>query len=355
MGKLNEKLNYQVYMWIAICTTAVVSVLMIVMTLIGSIKSLSIEVGVSTFESVILGFASIYLMYLQCETIHNLNMSCGLKENGETINKSKNFVVVGLLSLVTVGIYSLYWIYRQEARMIEAGKKYRINNTFESEEKKAFPCIIAGLICNLIGFFLMLAYVNSLKEHLVSYFFTGDLGWETITLLVMARIVMMGGVVLTSAGYLVFYHDVNILSAAFNRETKNGTLIVCEIHKGKDINGGGNGHVVPPTPKPMDGKVRMLSGQYAGSEIRLKPDERIVIGREPKQCDLICASEQVSRVHLSITYRIVGGKGEYFVKDMSTNGTISSKTGKLPKEQEVKQPVGAVLTLGKSSESIQLL
>lgn len=70
-----------------------------------------------------------------------------------------------------------------------------------------------------------------------------------------------------------------------------------------------------------------------------------MIGREPSKCDLICSSEKVSRVHLSIAYRAVGGKGEYFVKDMSTNGTISSKTGKLPKEQEVKQPVGAVLTL----------
>lgn len=342
MGKLNEKLNYQIYMWIAICTTSAVSVLMIVLTLIGSLKSLAAEIGVSTFESVVLGIAAIYLLYLQCEAIHNLNMSCGLKENGSSINRSKNFVIVELLTMVTFGIYGLYWVYRQESRMMEVGKKYKINSYFNSEKKKAFPFIIAGLICNLIGAILMIAYINSLKDNLLSYFFTGDLGWETVALLIMGRVVMMGGVVLTSAGYLVFYHDINTLSAEFNRETDNGTLIVCDKHKETSIN-------------PPDGKVRMLSGQYAGSEIRLKPGERIVIGREPSKCDLVCASEKVSRVHLSISYRVIGNKGEYFVKDMSTNGTISSKTGKLPKEEEIKQPVGAVLTLGKSSEAIQLL
>lgn len=344
MGKLNEKLNYLIYAGLAIGTMAFMFIMSIILGLAGSVGVLTV---IGWICSIVLAAASIYLRYIKCEAIHNLNMACGLKENGETINKSKNFVMVDLLTGVTAGIYGLYWVYRQEARMIEAGKKYRISSQFESEAKKAFPCIIAGLVCKGIGIVLLIAYFAAVTSDAFMVAFRGETGGQ-IALRIFALLFILAGVVLNAAGYYLFYHDVNILSAAFNRETKNGTLIVCEKNKGKDI-------PVPPMPKPMDGKVRMLSGQYAGSEIRLKPDERIVIGREPKQCDLICASEQVSRVHLSITYRIVGGKGEYFVKDMSTNGTISSKTGKLPKEQEVKQPVGAVLTLGKSSESIQLL
>ena len=219
-------------------------------------------------------------------------------------------------------------------------------------DKKAFIFIIAGLACKIVGVIFFIAYLGAVADNFLVFALRGESGGE-IALRIFALLFILAGIVLDAAGYYLFYHDINILSAAFNRETYNGTFIVCDRHRDKLKGGNGNGDL--KQVKPMDGKVRMLSGQYAGSEIRLKPGENIVIGREPSKCDLICSSEKVSRVHLSIAYRAVGGKGEYFVKDMSTNGTISSKTGKLPKEQEVKQPVGAVLTLGQSTESIQLL
>lgn len=352
MGKLNEKLNYLIYAGLMVGSTAFMFVMTLILGFSHGLGAAAALSAITWMYLIIVAASTVYLWYLKCEAIHNLNMACGLKENGETINKSKNFVLVELLTRITLGIYGLYWVYRQEARMIEAGKKYRISNQFESETKKAFVCIIAGLVCSAVGVVLMIAYAGMVADNLLVFALRGESGGQ-IALRIFSSLFALAGVVLNAAGYYLFYHDVNVLSAAFNRETDNGTFVVCEKskHRIKD----NTNRYTPPTPKPMDGKVRMLSGQYAGSEIRLKPDERIVIGREPSCCDLVCASQQVSRKHLSITYRIVGGRGEYFVKDMSTNGTISSKTGKLPQNQEVNQPVGAVLTLGKSAESVQLL
>lgn len=355
MGKLNEKLNYLTYAGLVVGSTAFMFIMTLILGLVNSLGATMALTAISWIYAIAMIVASIYLKYLRCEAIHNLNMACGLKENGDRSNKSQNFVIVDLLTSVTLGIYGLYWVYRQEVRMIEIGRNYRINNQFESETKKAFIFIIAGLACKIVGVIFFIAYLGAVADNILVFALRGESGGE-IALRIFALLFILAGMVLDAAGYYLFYHDINILSAAFNRETYNGTFIVCDRHRDKlrDDNGG-NGGGGFQMGKPMDGKVRMLSGQYAGSEIRLKPGESIVIGREPSRCDLICASEKVSRVHLSIAYRIAGGKGGYFVKDMSTNGTISSKTGKLPKEQEVKQPVGAVLTLGQSTESIQLL
>lgn len=352
MGKLNEKLNYLAYAGLVVGSTAFMFIMTLILGLVNSLGATMALTAISWIYVIAMIVASIYLKYLRCEAIHNLNMACGLKENGDRSNKSQNFVVVDLLTSVTLGIYGLYWVYRQEARMIEIGRSYKISNQFESETKKAFIFIIAGLACKIVGVIFFIAYLGAVADNFLVFALRGESGGE-IALRIFALLFILAGIVLDAAGYYLFYHDINILSAAFNRETYNGTFIVCDRHRDKLKGGNGNGDL--KQVKPMDGKVRMLSGQYAGSEIRLKPGENIVIGREPSKCDLICSSEKVSRVHLSIAYRAVGGKGEYFVKDMSTNGTISSKTGKLPKEQEVKQPVGAVLTLGQSTESIQLL
>ncbi|OUO29620.1 DUF4234 domain-containing protein [Eubacterium sp. An3] len=352
MGKLNEKLNYLAYAGLVVGSTAFMFIMTLILGLVNSLGATMALTAISWIYVIAMIVASIYLKYLRCEAIHNLNMACGLKENGDRSNKSQNFVIVDLLTSVTLGIYGLYWVYRQEARMIEIGRSYKISNQFESETKKAFIFIIAGLACKIVGVIFFIAYLGAVADNFLVFALRGESGGE-IALRIFALLFILAGIVLDAAGYYLFYHDINILSAAFNRETYNGTFIVCDRHRDKLKGGNGNGDL--KQVKPMDGKVRMLSGQYAGSEIRLKPGENIVIGREPSKCDLICSSEKVSRVHLSIAYRAVGGKGEYFVKDMSTNGTISSKTGKLPKEQEVKQPVGAVLTLGQSTESIQLL
>lgn len=99
------------------------------------------------------------------------------------------------------------------------------------------------------------------------------------------------------------------------------------------------------------GGVMMLEGQYAGSRIEMRPGERIIIGRDPSKCALICDSEKISRVHLSIVY----DSGRYRVTDTSTNGTISSETGKLIKNQTVVLHGGTRLRLGQCDEIIRLL
>ncbi len=108
---------------------------------------------------------------------------------------------------------------------------------------------------------------------------------------------------------------------------------------------------------PGQGGIRMEGGEYAGTKISMKPGEKIVIGRDPAQCALVCQSANVSRVHLVIRFDPRGNAsyGSYIVTDMSTNGTISSQSGRLQKGQSTRQPGGTLLTLGRSDETIRLL
>ena len=122
MGKLNEKLNYLAYAGLVVGSTAFMFIMTLILGLVNSLGATMALTAISWIYVIAMIVASIYLKYLRCEAIHNLNMACGLKENGDRSNKSQNFVIVDLLTSVTLGIYGLYWVYRQEARMIEIGR-----------------------------------------------------------------------------------------------------------------------------------------------------------------------------------------------------------------------------------------
>ena len=88
----------------------------------------------------------------------------------------------------------------------------------------------------------------------------------------------------------------------------------------------------------------------------MEDGETFLIGRDISKCAIICNSAKVSRVHVSITCQCGDdGHTEYLVRDLSTNGTISSMTGFLPKNQDVLIRPGTEIGLGRSDETIKFL
>ncbi|MCD8021092.1 MAG: DUF4234 domain-containing protein [Clostridiales bacterium] len=359
MGKLKERLNYMIYGGIAIGVTSLEWLMLVIAVLALSTGTAFMAYVMLMIGSAVLAAVNIYLSYIRCEMIYNLNMACGLKENGDASERSMNYVLVDLLTRITAGIYGLYWIYKQEQRMGQAGRKYGLANRMKTRNKNYYYMIVAGTVCSILSIVLILLCFSTLMDVLegsatqyVYSIFGGSYYTPSFTgtkaCVIFGAIFAIAGVVLSVFGRNPLYYDVNIMSAAFNRETNNGNQIMCVGRPGS----GPDSRIQPAGT----GGVKMLSGQYAGSVIQMQNKERITIGRDKTQCDLVCNSDRVSRVHLSITYFVSGMSGpEYIVRDMSSNGTSSSTIGQLPKNQEVRQRPGTVLTLGNSAESIQLL
>jgi hypothetical protein len=187
----------------------------------------------------------------------------------------------------------------------------------------------------------------------------------------IGSILLLIGVVMSAVNLNKFYKDLNTLCRAYNKDIAEPSPEPPSIPKldhpkpisqpSLPMNGRGGDPTIPlgslnsgqrpNLGSPSKSGVVMLTGQYAGSTINIKPGESITIGRDPARCALVCESERVSRVHVSIRNQ----SGSYYVTDLSTNGTISSESGKLPKNQQVLQHAGTILKLGQSNESIRLI
>lgn len=102
----------------------------------------------------------------------------------------------------------------------------------------------------------------------------------------------------------------------------------------------------------VGGTLYGVSGSYRNSNIDMKPDETIYIGRDPSKCSLIITddTDKVSRVHCTVAYKPSEG---YVVTDMSKNGTFT-KSSKLPYNVPTVFPEGTQIQLADSSNIFRL-
>lgn len=295
-------------------------------------------------------FGWIYGIWFQYDAIKALNLACGRKEGTDTSKQSPGIIAYVLFTGLTFGIYGLFWLHKQGRRMTEAGRKYGVCDEFVDADRKGFTWIIISLIIDILSILLFL----------IPY-----LG------LFLGPIMLIISFIMMAVNMNKFFTDLNTLSRAYNKdiaEPHRETPSIPKVDHPRPANtpslpgngsGGyptrplaqGNNGQSPNSGFPSKSGVVMLTGQYAGSTINIKPGESITIGRDPARCALICESDRVSRVHVNIRNQ----SGTYYVTDMSTNGTVSSESGKLPKNQQVVQHAGTVLKLGQSNESIRLI
>ena len=89
------------------------------------------------------------------------------------------------------------------------------------------------------------------------------------------------------------------------------------------------------------GAIIGIKGYLIGKIIRLKPEQRVLLGRD-----------MVSRVHCSICYD--GKKKTYIVNDLSTNGILVDRKYMLKKRQNTELPTGSQLFIGSEDNIICL-
>ena len=104
---------------------------------------------------------------------------------------------------------------------------------------------------------------------------------------------------------------------------------------------------------PAERKVEIVSGEFAGSVIPVKPGEDIVIGRDPKRANVVTspANTQVSGLHCSIRYD--AQHAVYVVTDFSTNGTYLNNEKLMP-ERPALAAKGAIVKLADGAMIVRL-
>lgn len=97
--------------------------------------------------------------------------------------------------------------------------------------------------------------------------------------------------------------------------------------------------------------ISCLEGELQGKELKLAPGEKLVIGRNPKEANLVFRDITISRKHCLIE---PGEEGNYYVTDYSSCGVITGEGGQLVKDERTKLAGGTVLLIGKSGTKVKL-
>lgn len=77
--------------------------------------------------------------------------------------------------------------------------------------------------------------------------------------------------------------------------------------------------VMHPNINIREGTIRFLSGEYAESDIKLIPGQRLMLGSDVTQVNLVLHSAKISPYHVVIEYE--GDTGCFLVTDFSATGT----------------------------------
>lgn len=182
------------------------------------------------------------------------------------------------------------------------------------------------------------------------------LGWQILSWLT-------GGIM----GFVYVDPYYNMTSALLYEELKGGAIEL------EPIPGNSNLQDLSRRVKPMDGyppvqphqpsqpvqpaqaepALRGVAGMYAGSVFKIKPDQTVVLGRDPKQAQIVFSqgADKISRRHCSVMFS--SRLGQYQVVDHSSNGTFVSGS-RLQLNVPVTLPRGTQLALGSNDNIIRL-
>ena len=98
-------------------------------------------------------------------------------------------------------------------------------------------------------------------------------------------------------------------------------------------------------------KVVCLEGELKGSEIILKTNESIVIGRDTKIANLVFRDVTISRKHCLIES---GDADYYYVTDYSSCGTVSEDGIELKRGERTALARGTILLIGMSGTKVRM-
>lgn len=321
MTRVRDDRNVATDLWLVVILVSVAN--FIICFLLGLIPVVGLILGyvISGLISLIYGIYETVYLY---NAVKDINAVCSKTEDDSSDN-SWNYVVVLLISIITLGAYMLYWYYKQGGRLHRALKAYGI----ESEETG-----VSYLIWRTLGF---LAFGNYISTYLL-----------VKNLNKAARAYNEGKSGKQSNSSQTGLGD-DVAKALIERLEKN--------IKGSD--GSSNGSNPPADRREWgeDGPTQKaamivgIKGEYAGQKIAITGNDLIVMGRDGSQANLIFRSEKISKAHCKVQF--MPNENCFYVVDTSTYGVFLENGKKLEKGQITKLSRGTKIVLG-GTEVFQL-
>lgn len=230
---------------------------------------------------------AIYVIVLFWGICNDINSICSRYE-GANAKKSPNYLVVMLFSVITLGIYYFYWVYKQGNRLWEADQNY---------------------------------YKRNIKDTGITYLLFVILGVFTCgigTCIFVAKLL----------------NNLNLLTEACKQDSScksDGVQIPIQDRPTEPVEDD-DSFTVPveewePLTERQEGSMVCCSGIYEGAVFPVGAEE-LIIGRDESIANIVIKNPKISRKHCGVRY--MAEKGTYVVTDYSTNGTFYKNGQRFP-------------------------
>lgn len=302
----------------------------------------------------------IYQIILFSGVFRDANQICG------EAKKSLPYFVVCLLSVITLGIYGIYWSRQQGKRLEEAAAGYQLRLRGSGTSHTVFSVLYEVP--------LWISIILSVMEENNSLFFLQHIGL-CIALTVICFILKF----MVIGNMSPFIKDVNALAYAYNGQAAYGTNHAGDSGQGYAAgseagytpqpgygpNGGDSDYTVPVEEwSPNGGAAFAQNGQnirqsgcmvcckgmYEGAEFPVEGE--MVIGRDELSANIVIKNPGVSRKHCGVRYNPMNGT--YDVTDYSSNGLFYKNGQAFPKNVPVSCDAGTILVIAQSGNEFLL-
>lgn len=178
----------------------------------------------------------IYGIWFWYKMVEDINEIC----DGDG-KKSPNYIIVLLLTIVTCGIYGIYWWYRQVERLYDAGMRYHV-----PIREKGLAAVLWIVLAGAVGSYVV-EYMVIDNMNLLAMRYNGEKTEEEIYAMGKNHpyLVPVGVVLACIVGILTFIVNLNyvfsseMIQSLFEENEKE------EINIGSDSSTDGTGEVVP--------------------------------------------------------------------------------------------------------------
>jgi hypothetical protein len=261
----------------------------------------------------------IYSWYFIYKLAADVNVIC--EGDGEHTNGLLKLI---LLSLCTCGIYSYVWYYKLGNRLWTNGQRYGLNFP-ENGTSVLLWQLFGSALCG-IGPFVAMNIIIKNTNALATKYLSGQSGSQ------------QGN------------------NSQYNNQPApqpiQPTPQPIELQPVQPIQ-----PIQPQAPvvsgTPSLGKICGTAGSLSGAEVEVKDGDTIIIGRDPQVSHLIIEDSSVSRKHCGVQYD--SGLGKYIVECYSQNGIQLSNNQIIGASQRVMVEPGTSLIFSEGREVLSLM
>lgn len=265
------------------------------------------EFKAMVFVHIAVGIYGIVLFWGLCKDI---NVVCAQYEGGNG-KPSPNYLIVLLLSIPTLGIYYLYWVYKQGNRLWRADQNYYRTGSKDKGIIYLLLVLFGGITCGITTCIFAAMLINNINRLWES---GQSMGNQNIASPIMQR---------AAEKYSV---DEDALTVPVN-----------DLGQGMNM---------------RKGCLECCAGIYQGALFEIEEGEELMIGRDETTAHIVIKNPKISRKHCGIRFQSIDGT--YLVTDYSFNGTFYKNGQRFEANRQTCCQPGTIVVIAQSGNEFLL-